>query len=126
MGGLQPVRSYRELEIMAEQSGMKLNTREGEQGLKWLNETFFGNALDKGRYSRHHYRWLKYYGDKLQPYLREGFKITPSGKGFHPGDKSKYYLMPSELSARMAEIRFLRNIENPTSREISLLRDMEQ
>jgi hypothetical protein len=122
VGRLQPPRDYKELQIMAEQSGMKLNTREGAEGLKWLDDTFFGsNVRNPGNLNK----WQEYYAKKLQPYLRGDYKMTPVGEYFTPGDKSKYYLMPSEVPERMAQIRNLRNIKNPTARERDMLQRME-
>ena len=122
VGRLQPPRDYGELEIIAKQSGMKLNTREGAEGLKWLDDTFWGgNMPNWGNLNK----WQKYYAEKMQPYLKGDYKMTKVGEYFKPGDKSKYYLMPSETLERMAQIRNFRNIPNPTQREKDLLQAME-
>ena len=127
IGGLQPVRAFNEMQIMAEQSGLDLNTEEGKKALKWLDDTFFGNTtygeVELGK------NWQHYYGEQLKPFLNKGKKITPvDGKYYNtsnPLHRQKYLLQPSELTARMSEIRRLRSMKNPNKEEIAMLKRKE-
>ena len=114
IGQLQPARALNEMEAIAKQSGMNLNTIEGQRGVKWLDETFFGNAIAPN--------WKKYYGDKLQPYLKEGLEMTNPKHHYGADGGSKYYLQAKEFSARMAEIRRLESLPNPTDAELRYLK----
>jgi hypothetical protein len=127
-GAQLPVyKNPKDIGILSEQKGADLSTTVGQRGKYWLEKTLWDSR--QGLWDKNDW-WEVAYGKKISPYLKGYAKTRGVTKPFvirapRYKDHLEYLLQPHEISARMSQIRSLRNISNPTKSERKLLRDLE-
>ncbi len=120
VGQLQSFKGRKDLEALADQYNLNYND------LNVFIEKFWGNVGPNAQ------SWELSYADKIGKYLwpNKGNKITnpligQTKKKGDPGAWKEYALQPREISARMSEIRYLRNKNQLTKMEKKALKVLE-